>query len=136
MIRGVGGPAPVVGGGRAARGGGGAFRVPDRAQGAEASAVAPAMAVGLSAMLALQEMPDPTVGDREARRHGQALLDELSALQRSMLAGGAPDPGRLARLAAAVPSATDPRLRETVAAIALRARIELARAEMSRAAAG
>jgi hypothetical protein len=57
------------------------------------------------------------------------LLAELAALQREVLAG-APDAARLARLtgmAAEVPEAADPRLRDAVAAIALRARVEAAR---------
>jgi len=93
----------------------------------EADSVAEASAAGL---LTLQEDAAPgDVRDRAARRRGYDLLAELAALQRELLAG---DPGadrlaRLAVLAEQVPDATDPRLRDALAAIALRARVEVAR---------
>ncbi len=136
MIRGVGGPPAPAAGASRRRGAAGGFHLPEAAGGAAAKGVAPAMAVGLSAMLALQEMPDPAVGDREAHRHGREMLEELAALQRELLAGVGANPGpadrrRLARLAGTVPQAADPGLREAVAAIALRARLELARLEVA-----
>ena len=95
----------------------------------EADCVAEASLAGL---LALQEQTDGgETRDRAARRRGRDLLGELAALQRDLLAGG-PDPARLARLAAmaeSLPEAADPRLRDAVAAIALRARVEAARYE-------
>jgi hypothetical protein len=84
----------------------------------------------LAGLLAMQEALDGgPARDRAARRRGLDLLAELAALQRDLLDG---DPGaarlaRLAGLAAGVPDAADPRLREAVAAIALRARVEAAR---------
>ena len=84
----------------------------------------------LTGLLALQEEVDGgPVRDREARRRGRDLLAELAALQRDLLSGG-PGSARLARLvdlADAVPEAADPRLREAVSAIVLRARVEAAR---------
>ncbi len=86
----------------------------------------------MGGMLALQEMPGEEVADREARRRGHDLLEALAAMQRGLLGLEGADPRRLARLAEAVPAASDPGLREAVAAIALRARIEAVRAEMAR----
>jgi hypothetical protein len=84
----------------------------------------------LAGLLALQEEADGgDARDRAARRRGRDLLGGLAALQRDLLAGG-PDPARLARLAEmadSLPEAADPRLRDVVAAIALRARVEAAR---------
>lgn len=94
------------------------------------AATAPAAEVALSGMLALQELEQGEVQDREARRRGQDLLTELAALQRAVLAGPGADTAslhRLAALAQSVPQAADPRLRQVVAAIALRSRVELAR---------
>jgi hypothetical protein len=109
------------------------FRVADdkaaRPSGAagEAEEVAEASLAGL---LALQEELDGgPVRDRAARRRGRDLLAELASLQRDLLAGG-PDAARLARLADladTVPEAADPRLRDAVNAIALRARVEAVR---------
>jgi hypothetical protein len=81
-------------------------------------------------MLALQEAGAEPVRDRAARRHGQAMLQLLAALQRAMLQGVGGDEAELTRLAslsAEVPVASDPALRQAVAAIALRASVELAR---------
>jgi hypothetical protein len=93
----------------------------------EADSVAEASLAGL---LALQEEAGGgDVRDRAARRRGRDLLGELAALQRDLLAG-APGADRLERLAAmaeSLPEAADPRLRDAVAAIALRARVEAAR---------
>jgi hypothetical protein len=126
-IRGLGGGGTIRGG-RAPRGPGG-FRLPAAAQGsggAEATeGVAAPSAIGL---LALQETAPAAERDARAQRRGQAMLDELGALQRDLLAGRA-DPARLHRLEALTQgeAAADPALAEAVAAIALRARIELAR---------
>ena len=95
--------------------------------GTNAAAAAP---VSLGAMLALQEAGAEPARDRAARRHGQAMLQLLAALQRAMLQGEGGDEAELARLAslsAEVPVASDPALRQVVAAIALRASVELAR---------
>lgn len=114
-----------------ARDGAGGFRAPGVAgsaagTGGVATAVAPGSLLGL---LALQEGETDAARDRAARRHGDALLKELAALQRSLL-GGEEAPGALARLAelsGQVPEAADPGLAGAVRAVALRARIEVAR---------
>ncbi len=131
----------------------GGFRVPSdpRAAGApagpDASPVpdastptdsAPVFAAFMEGLLGLQEATAeaPSVAgarDREARRHGQALLSALAEMQLSLVAQGDAPAAlaslsvRMSGLAAAVPLAADPRLRAIVAAIALRARLELAR---------
>ena len=70
-------------------------------------------------MLALQELGEETVQDREARRHGQDMLAVLAELQRALLGGGdgVAVLHRLADLAAAAPAATDRRLAAMVSAI-------------------
>ncbi|HYZ61637.1 MAG TPA: flagellar assembly protein FliX, partial [Acetobacteraceae bacterium] len=90
---------------------------------------APAGAVPVSvlSLLALQEAESGAVQDREARRHGTAVLDELSELQRDLLGEGAPKLDRLAALAARPVAAADPALAGVLRAIQLRAGIELAR---------
>ncbi len=83
----------------------------------------------MDGLLLLQQVEDGPTRDRQARRHGRALLEGLGALQRALL-GGEDDPAALDRLAALVahcPDAADPALRGTLAAVALRARVELAR---------
>ena len=130
MIKGLAGTAPSSAATSRVHGAGGGFRMPDGGQAAATPGVGPTMAVGLAGMLALQEVQGQAVGDREARRHGHDMLAELVALQRSLLGpDAAANLARLARLAEAVPTATDPTLREAISAIALRARIEIARHE-------
>jgi len=113
--------------------GGGGFRVAAETVARPADGLVETDSVAETAMaglLALQEGSDGgAVRDRNARRRGHDLLAELAALQRDLLAGG-PGQARLARLldlADAVPLAADPRLRDAVAAIALRAQVEAAR---------
>ncbi len=91
--------------------------------------VGEAAPVMLGGMIELQELGDECLEDRAARRRGHELLAALSALQRALLADtGNPAPlARLAGLAEEIPAASDPRLREVVAAIVLRARVELAK---------
>jgi hypothetical protein len=80
-------------------------------------------------MLAADALDHDAAHDREARRKGQVVLVGLGALQRALL--GAGDPAemveRLARLIDDMPEAADPRLAVLLGAIALRARVELAR---------
>ncbi len=99
------------------------------APGGPAATAALAAPMALAGMLALQEAEGSAVGDRAARRHGQALLSRLTRLQRALLAGPA-DPGlldELARLVEAQPPAADPALAGVLRAIAVRVRVELAR---------
>jgi hypothetical protein len=104
------------------------FHLPPE-EAAAAAPAGPATAIGLAALLALQDEQEPK-RDRAARRHARALLDELDALHAALLGAAAGDDGlaRLAALVAAAPDPADhPTLREAVADIRLRARIELAR---------
>ncbi|BDG73033.1 flagellar assembly protein FliX [Roseomonas fluvialis] len=129
-IRGPGG-STTIRAGRAVRGAAGGFRIDagaTEAEGAQAAErPAAASAIGL---LALQETAPAAERDARARRRADAMLDELSALQRDLLRGRA-DPARLRRLADLTQgeTAADPALAEAVAAISLRVRIELARRE-------
>lgn len=135
VISGIGVVAPAGGAARSARGPGG-FRVATERPGAAAPAaqeVGATEEIGLAGILTLQELPDPALADRQARRRGQDLLTALAELQRDMLADAGTDPVRLAALAAEVPVADDPVLRAAVAAITLRARIEVARREATAA---
>jgi hypothetical protein len=108
------------------------FSVPEQAApaaAADAAEMDTVSEISLAGLLALQEEAGGGGRDRAARRRGLDLLAELAALQRDLL-GGALEPERLERLAELaeqVPSAADPRLRDAVAAITLRARIEVAR---------
>jgi hypothetical protein len=109
------------------------FMVPAEAPPAGPSACAGAEAAGLVGMLALQERGEAERRDRDAHRRGLALVAELAALQRAILADGA-DPAclaRLAALAAGLPEAADPALAALVRAVALRAKVVLARADMA-----
>ncbi len=92
-------------------------------------AAATAPAAPLAGLLQLQEFEDAVTRDRQARRHGHALLRELGELQRLLLGDDKLDDvlGRLATLTEASPEAADPALASTLAAIVLRARVELAR---------
>lgn len=132
-VRGVSGGI-AAGRGRAARGAGGAFSLgAGRAEGAAAAqATAPAQPISL---LVLQEAGPAAERDARARRRGDALLLALSELQRGML-GGRLDPARLRALAApaADEDAADPALAAALAAIRLRARVELARLGLDTAA--
>ncbi|MDN3567384.1 flagellar assembly protein FliX [Paeniroseomonas aquatica] len=125
-IAGAGGAVPARGAPRRGQ----AFRVQAEAgaAAAEVAAAAGVAAPGLS-LLALQESGSGAERDAAAQRRAEDLLEELAGLQSDLLAGGGGDPGRLARLAAleAGEEGADPRLQEVVRAVALRARIELAR---------
>ncbi len=115
-VRGVTGGV-ATGAGRGARAQGGGFRLGATGAGA---AAAPAQGVagpqGVS-LLALQECAPVAERDARARRQGQALIEELTALQAGLLAGRL-DPGE---------AAADPALAAAIGAIRLRARVELAR---------
>ncbi|MFC0408916.1 flagellar assembly protein FliX [Roseomonas elaeocarpi] len=125
-IRGAG---PVAGGNRARRAAAGGFTLPEETtEAGTATAAAPLAAVGL---LAIQEEPDdPAERDRQGRQRAAAMLEELQALQRELLSGRA-DPARLERLASLAEgrAASDPVLADALSAIALRARVEIARYE-------
>ena len=109
---------------------GAGFRLPAAAAEAPVAAAATAE-VMLGGMLALQEAQSGAVRDREARRRGQEMLAALARLQRALLEGHRDLPGlrRLAALVEDMPGAADPGLRQALAEVTLRARVELARHE-------
>ena len=106
------------------------FRVAEEAEAAgEAARV---VSVSLPSLLALQEAGEDAVRDREARRHGDSLLDALRELQRAMLGGASAGPlERLQSLTAAMPGAADPRLADVQRALMVRTAVELARARVA-----
>ncbi len=103
------------------------FRVAERpsAVRSPAAAAAPAALLGL---LAVQEAEGAAARDRDARKRGKLMLDELIRLQRALL-GGRLDPENLRALGALAGDsavAADPEIATVVRAIALRVRVELA----------
>ncbi len=125
-------PGADTGAPRRASGSGGDFAVGASATSAAGPVGGTASVAGVVGMLLLQEVADAPTRDRQARRHGRALLEGLTELQRALLGDG-DDSAALDRLAALVehcPEAADPALRATLAAVALRARVELARREL------
>jgi hypothetical protein len=85
------------------------------------------VAVALPSLLLMQEAGSAALQDRDAKRHGSAMIDELQDLQRSLLGEGGPRLDRLAQLAGRPVTAADPNLAGVLRAIQLRAGIELAR---------
>ncbi|MDP9096106.1 MAG: flagellar assembly protein FliX [Pseudomonadota bacterium] len=83
--------------------------------------------VSVTSLLTLQEAESGLHQDREARRHGEAVIDQLTELQHSLLSEEGPDLGRLAALVARPITASDPALAGLLRAVRLRAGIELAR---------
>ena len=139
-----GGAAGRARGNGAARRSAGGFCVggPEGGEGPGTAAPAPdgvgkAAAVGLSLLVAQEGGGRGAGRDAAARRRAASILDELNGLQAELLGGGA-DPARLARLAALGEGeeGTDSGLRDAVRAVALRARIELARRTMDPRASG
>ena len=133
LIDGVGRPGPPPGarGTSGARQGRFSVSFGAAAGSAKAGAVLCAAAARLDGMLALQEGECETVEDRAARRRGQDILAGLSRMQLAAL-NGESDPKLLqdlAALASDLPVATAPALRSALAAIAVRAHVELARRE-------
>src|ERR1700735_1519540 len=100
---------------------------------AAAVTAAPAMS-GISALMALQEVPDAMAGRKRAVARGTQLLDRLEDLKRGMLLGhiSADKLGDLARLAGqSAAQVDDPGLRDVLQEIELRARVELAKLQTS-----
>ena len=104
------------------------FRVPE-----EAPAVASGVTgVAMPSLLAMQEAGQEAVRDRDARRHGEDMLEALAALQRVLLgAGRGFDMEQLADLARRMPPAADPRLAGVQRALLLRVAVELARGRVA-----
>lgn len=121
-IRGFQGPGRVASAHRTASSG---FALPG--EGPREAAALEAMAPP-PGVLGLQEAWSAPERDAAAARRGAAVLRELEALQLNLLEGRL-DSGRLSRLALLAEGelGADPALQEIIAAISLRARIELAR---------
>lgn len=83
--------------------------------------------VSVTSLLALQEAESGLHQDREARQHGEAVIDELTELQRALLGEDGPDLDRLTALVARPITASDPALAGLLRAVRLRAGIELTR---------
>jgi hypothetical protein len=101
----------------------------EEAMPAAAPVAAPAVS-GLDALFALQEVPDALAERGRALAHGERILDRLEELRRGLLLGriGRERLGELARLAhESMSGLTDPRLRELMGEIELRAQVELAK---------
>ncbi len=118
---GISGPAP-----RSKAGEGRSFGVKAyRAAQSDATVATPGVAV--ASLLALQESESGLQQDREARQHGEAVMDELTELQRALLGEDGPDLDRLTLLVARPVTVSDPALAGVLRAVRLRAGIELAR---------
>ena len=110
---------------------GASFSMPDAAGAEAAEATSAAAPIEMPALLAMQEAYGEPVQDREARRHGKAMLDALTKLQRALLGGEGPDGLQsLANLLRATPEASDPRLAAVQRAVLVRAAVELQRSRM------
>ena len=125
-------PLPVAGNSVARPSSEGGFSVPvpadGRAQPAPVGMAGTMTPVGSTVMLALQEQAARGTSDREARRHGRAMIEQLVALQRALLSGAAAemvDP--LSSIARIDLQGVDPALAQILASIRLRARVELER---------
>jgi hypothetical protein len=102
---------------------------------ASAVAAAPLLS-GVDALFALQEVPDATAEHRQAMARGNEILDRLDDLRLGLLTGTMSrtkltDLARLARSQSH--RISDPRLREVLSEIELRAAVELAKMSQSRA---
>ena len=118
----------------------GGFSVPSEGAGsasAARSASAAGGVAGVSALMALQGVEDATERRRRAIRRGGGLLDRLDDLKLALLSGEAGQPAleRLARLLGEDrPESDDAGLSALLDQIDTRAAVELAKAEMRRAA--
>lgn len=126
---------------RSARATGG-FSVPQAQAGAPAASAGAAAGVsgvaGVSALMALQGVEDVMERRRRAIRRGGGLLDRLEELKLALLSGETND-GAVDRLSRMLreerPSDEDPALNGLLDQIDLRAAVELAKADLRRAAA-
>ena len=96
-------------------------------QTAPADATIASASVSAASLLSLQESQSGLQQDREARQHGEAVIDELGELQRALLGDGEPDLDRLTALVARPITASSPALAGVLRAVRLRAGIELAK---------
>jgi hypothetical protein len=95
--------------------------------GASAAAEQAASVARTEGLMTYESAFERVGADRNARRHGRAMLRALGALQVSLLDGGGTEAQALAQLAAGVPEADDPILRLILREIGVRAAVELAR---------
>lgn len=97
---------------------------------ATSSPAAAGPANAISALLAIQEVPDASDGRSRGLMQARDLLDGLEDIRRGLLLGQIPVP-QLKRLAATMrdrkESVTDPALSELIGDIELRAAVELAK---------
>jgi hypothetical protein len=116
--------------------GGETFQVPAEGETRAAAATPTLRAVGgIDALLVLQSVEDPAERRRRSVRRGSLVLDALDAVKIGLLAGDL-DPAALRRLKASASGLSEgsgePGLDDVLAAIALRAEVELAKFERDR----
>lgn len=140
-VTGPSGPSTSPGARPAGKQGGG-FSVPSSGAAAPTGATSASAGVsgvaGVSALMALQGVEDVTERRRRALRRGNGLLDRLEELKLALLAGEAGEAAleRLGRgLSEERPVDADPGLNSLLNQIDLRAAVELAKADLRRAAA-
>lgn len=97
-------------------------------------AAVPMSGVSMVSLLAMQEAESEAQQDREARQHGEAVVDELTGLQLALLGHGEGNTARLIRLVERPVVASDPMLAGLLRAVRVRAAVELARRERAAAA--
>ncbi|HET9148500.1 MAG TPA: flagellar assembly protein FliX [Acetobacteraceae bacterium] len=102
----------------------GGFTVAEVPVSAEPVMISPVVLAGL---LSVQDDAAPAQRDRAAKRGADAVLKELSRLQAALLGGQSLSPGALNEALERLPEAASPQLQGILAAIRLRAGIELAR---------
>jgi len=111
------------------------FSLPEPATTADARpAVAPKAATSLDALLAMQEVEDPTERRKRSVKRGRGALDVLDELKLGLLSGSF-NSATVARLRAAAAdlksSSGDPGLDAVLSEIELRVEVELAKAGQS-----
>ena len=114
-----------------AGGNGAVFRLDEPDAPRTAASAGPANTVGdVTALLALQELPDATEGRSRGLKRGHELLDMLDQVRLALLLGRIPE-SRLKNLLHMVrqraEGTVDPALRDILADIELRAAVELAK---------
>ena len=94
----------------------------------------PSSLTALDSLLSLQEVEDSTQGRSKGLKRGKQLLDMLDQIRDGLLSGGIPR-DTLQKLSQAVSERqdefSDPKLQGVLDEIALRAKVELAKLEMS-----